>query len=54
MRKLWRNALLCAALIAGAIVAYENYLDWLAAGLFVLAVIPSVLFEENRKELKGE
>lgn len=54
MRKVCFSLLALVLLIAGAIWAYENYHDVLAAGLFLLALIPSCLFEEGRKELKGE
>ena len=47
------NALLCALRVAGAIVAYENYLDILAGVFFILALIPSCLFEQARKEHRG-
>lgn len=47
------NALLCALLVACALVAYENHLDILAGVFFILAVIPSCLFEQARKEHRG-
>lgn len=54
MKKMVISVLALLALLAGALVAYENYHDVLAAGLFMCALIPSCLFEEGRKELKGE
>lgn len=54
MKKMVISVLALLALMAGALVAYETYHDVLAAGLFMLALVPSCLFEEGRKEMKGE
>lgn len=42
-------ALLCALFVAGAIVAYEMYLDFLVGVFVILAVVFSCLFNEARK-----
>ena len=54
MTKMVFSILACVLLIAGSLWAFENYHDVLAAGLFVSSIIPSVLFEQGRKEWKGE
>lgn len=54
MKKMVFSVLACVALLVGALVAYETYHDVLATGLFTLALIPSCLFEEGRREWKGE
>ena len=54
MRKMILSVLACLALIAGSLWAYENYHDVLAAGLFSLSLVPSVIFEQGRKEWRGE
>ena len=54
MKKMVLSLLALVLLVGGALWAYENYHDVLAAGLFMCALIPSCLFEEGRKELKGE
>lgn len=41
------------ALVFGSFVAYAYYKDFLAAFLFICAIIPSSLFEEGRKEYKA-
>ena len=50
MKKMFLSALACFALMLGAVVAFCAYLDVLAALLLVLAFIPSLAFEEGRKE----
>ena len=54
MKKMVFSVLALLLLLGGALWAYENYHDVLAAGLFVSSLIPSVLFEAGRKEWKGE
>ena len=54
MKKMVFSVLACVALVAGALVAFENYHDVLAAGLFMCALVPSCYFEKGRKEWKGE
>ena len=54
MKKMIISVLAILALLAGALVAYETYHDVLAAGLFMSCLVPSVLFEQGRKEWKGE
>ena len=54
MKKMVFSVLACVTLVVGALVAFENYHDVLAAGLFILALVPSCLFEEGRKEWRGE
>lgn len=54
MKRMVIHALLCVALVALSFVAYEHYQDILAGALFCLAIIPSCLFEQARKEWKGE
>lgn len=53
MKKMVISVLALLALLAGALVTYENYLDILAGVFFILAVIPSCLFEEARKAHRG-
>ena len=53
MKKMIISILACMALEFGSLVAWELYIDWLAALLFMLALIPSCLFEEGRKEYKA-
>ena len=50
MKKMIISMIACMALVLGSLVAFELYIDWLAALLFLLAFIPSCLFEEGRKE----
>lgn len=54
MKKMIFSVLALLVLMAGALWAFENYHDVLAAGLFMSCLIPSVIFEEGRKEWKGE
>lgn len=54
MRKSVLYLVVCVLMIACALWAYENYLDFLAGGLVCLAVIPSCLYNKARKERKGE
>ena len=47
--------MLCAvAMVFGAIIAWSCYLDYLAAILFLGAIIPSQLCEDGYKEMKEE
>lgn len=53
MKKMIISIIACMALEFGSLVAFELYIDWLAALLFILALIPSCLFEEGRQEYKA-
>ena len=52
MKKMILAIIACLALEFSSIVAFELEINWLAALLFLLALIPSCLFEEGRKEYK--
>lgn len=54
MKRMIFHALLCAVLVVLSFVAYENHQDFLFGVLLALAVIPSCLFNEARKEWRGE
>ena len=54
MKKMVLSLVACLALVGCAFLAFEKYHDVLAAVLFVCSFIPSCLFEEARKERKGE
>ena len=42
--------LACAALVLGAVLAFEGHHDILAGGLFCLAIIPSAMANEKKGE----
>ena len=50
MKKMILSVVACAALMLGAFWAWASYRDILAASLFILALVPSCLFEEGRQE----
>lgn len=50
MKKMIISIVACAALMLGAFCAWAVYRDILAAFLFILALVPSCLFEEGRRE----
>ncbi len=50
MKKMIVSVVACAALMLGAFWAWAVYRDILAAFLLILALVPSCLFEEGRRE----
>jgi len=50
MKKMIISVVACAALMLGAFWAWASYRDILAALLFILALVPSCLFEQGRQE----
>jgi len=54
MKKMILSIFLCTVLVAASAISYCCYMDVLAAGLLVAALIPSCLFEEGRKQYKAQ
>lgn len=50
MKKMILSVIACMLLTFGSLVAFALYIDWLAALLFMLAIIPAGIFEEGREE----
>ena len=50
MKKMILSILACIALEFGALLAWCDYHDILAAFLFICALVPSCLFGEGRQE----
>ena len=50
MKKMILSLVACVALVFSGMVAWCCYRDILAALLFILALVPSCLFEQGRQE----